>query len=188
LINEVATALSVANKAVLSGDPSVASDLSAMEMLSAHGTTELEQTLQIYLARFAPMGRDLRLVLTALRLAPELERSVDLARHIAERAGLVVDLPSPLLSLLTQMGDVALDMWRQVVVAWNDRDPGAADRLERIDDQLDDLRRRLYQQAADERLPVALAMQLNLLIRFYERLGDHAVHVSARIRWLATGR
>jgi phosphate transport system protein len=185
LITEVANAISVANEAVRQGDPAVGSDLGARQVLIGNSTIELEQMLQVYLARFAPMGRDLRLVLTALRMAPELGRSVDLARHIAERADLVNGLPAPVPSLVNQMGSVALDMWREVTEAWRDRDADAAARLERTDDQLDDLQGLLSGVAADEQLSVAVAMQLNLLVRFYERLGDHAVHVSARIRWLA---
>jgi phosphate transport system protein len=188
LITEVASAVSVANEAVRQGDPSVGSDLGARQVLIGNSTIELEQMLQIYLARFAPMGRDLRLVLTALRMAPELERSVDLARHIAERAELVNGLPQPVPSLVNEMGSVALHMWREVTEAWRDRDADAAARLEQTDDQLDDLQGLLSRVAADQQLSVAVAMQLKLLVRFYERLGDHAVHVSARIRWLVSGQ
>jgi phosphate transport system protein len=187
LFGEVIDALSAANQAVAAGDPAVASELRARQVLIGDTTTHLEQTLQVYLARFAPMARDLRLVLTLLRLAPQLERSVELAGHVAERAGLVGTLPASLQPFLIQMGDTALTMWQQVAIAWASRDESAADRLEQIDDRLDDLTQELGRQAGEEQLPAAVGMQLNLLIRFYERLGDHAVHVADRIRWLRTG-
>jgi phosphate transport system protein len=187
LVGEVIDALSVANQAAARGDPAVASDLRARQVLIGQTTAELDQTLQVYLARFAPMGRDLRLALTLLRLAPQLERGVELASHVAERAGLVATLPGSLPPLLSQMGGMALSMWEEVALAWDSRDESAADRLEQSDDRLDDLAQKLCRQAAEEQLPVAVAMQLNLLIRFYERLGDHAVHVADRIRWLRTG-
>jgi phosphate transport system protein len=187
LFGEVIDALSAANQAVAAGDPAVASELRARQVLIGDTTAQLEQTLQVYLARFAPMAGDLRLVLTLLRLAPQLERSVELAGHVAERASLVGTLPETLQPLLTEMGSVALTMWEQVALAWATRDETAADRLEQMDDRLDGLTQHLGRQAGEEQLPVAVAMQLNLLIRFYERLGDHAVHVADRIRWLRTG-
>jgi phosphate transport system protein len=188
LITEVVNAISVANEAVQQRDSTVGSDLGARQVLIRNSTTEMDGMLQVYLARFAPMAGDLRLVLTALRMAPELERSVDLARHVAERAELVKGLPEPVPSLIGHMGGAAFDMWRQVAEAWRDRDEGAAARLQQADDELDELQAHLGRVAADQQLSVAVAMQLNLLVRFYERLGDHAVHVSARIRWLATGQ
>jgi phosphate transport system protein len=187
LFDEVIDALTAANQAVAVGDGGIGAELQARDALIGQTTAELEQTLQVYLARFAPMARDLRLVLTLLRLAPQLERSVELAGHIAERAGLVGALPPSLPPLLDQMGSQALTMWQEVALAWNSRDDTAAERLDQMDDQLDDLTRELCRQAAEAELPVATAMQLNLLIRFYERLGDHAAHVADRIRWLRTG-
>jgi phosphate transport system protein len=188
LITDVVSSLADANLAVVTGDPAVAADLSGRDVVAGERADDLERLLQVQLARFSPMGRDLRLVLTALRLAPELKRSVDLARHIADRAGLVAGLPTSVQSIVQQMGSEALDMWQQVTQAWNRRDAGAAERLERVDDRLDDLSERLREAAADEHLEVATAIQLNLVDRFYERLGDHAVHVAARIRWLVSGQ
>jgi phosphate transport system protein len=68
-----------------------------------------------------------------------------------------------------------------------ERDATAYSDLDSADDQLDMLQERLVAELekADVSLPDAL--QTTLLARFYERLGDHAVHISERVGYLANG-
>jgi phosphate transport system protein len=78
-------------------------------------------------------------------------------------------------------------MWAQTATAWTKRDPGAASRLDSEDNEIDELAVALRERAGTENVSLPVALQLSLIDRFYERLGDHAVHVAARIRWLALG-
>jgi phosphate transport system protein len=78
-------------------------------------------------------------------------------------------------------------MWRGAADAWAERDPDAAERLDVVDDRLDNLHDQLVVELGLADLALPDAVQTTLVARFYERLGDHAVHISERIRYLALG-
>jgi phosphate transport system protein len=78
-------------------------------------------------------------------------------------------------------------MWRRAADAWAERDGDAAAGLDTADDQLDELHDQLVAELAHADIALADALQTTLVVRFYERLGDHAVHIAERIRYLAAG-
>jgi phosphate transport system protein len=120
---------------------------------------------------------------------PELERSGDLAEHIAQRAvrGLTGELTPRVRGLIEQMGRTGVEMWRASAEAYAERDGQAVARLREQDDELDDLHVSLIAELASGKLSIPVAIELALVGRFYERLGDHAVNIAARVRYLATG-
>jgi phosphate transport system protein len=136
-----------------------------------------------------PMGGDMRYLVSVLRVVPELERSGDLAEHIAQRAaaGLAGRLTPTVRGLLEQMGTICVDLWRRAADAWAERDSEVAAQLDVADDRLDDLHDQLVSGLGEADIAMADALQTALVARFYERLGDHAVHVSERVRYLASG-
>jgi phosphate transport system protein len=136
------------------------------------------------------MANDLRFLLCVLRMVPELERSGDLAEHIAQRAarGLASELTPRIRGIVQQMGRVGADMWRTAADAYVERDPDAADSLRERDDELDDLLVSMTAELASGSVSIPVAIEMALVGRFYERLGDHAVNLCERVRYLATGR
>jgi phosphate transport system protein len=124
-----------------------------------------------------------RSMLAVLRIVPELERAGDLVEHIALRTPqrLAAEIPVRCRVLLEEMGRVAATMWRLAADAFADTDPTAAERLRLRDDSLDDLHVRLIAELATSDISVAMAMEMGLVARFYERLGDHAVNVTRRV-------
>jgi phosphate transport system protein len=135
------------------------------------------------------MAGDMRYLVSVLRVVPELERSGDLAEHIAQRAvtGLATRLTPTVRGLLEEMGTTCVELWRAAADAWVERDRDAADALDKADDHLDDLHERLSTELETADIARADALQTTLVARFYERLGDHAVHITERIRYLADG-
>jgi phosphate transport system protein len=119
-------------------------------------------------------------------ILPELERSGDLASHIAQRA--VTNLGaqmSPLSrGIVQRMAEVALEMWHDAADAYMDRAFVAND-LAEVDEEIDILHDRLTGEIAAETMPTAIGAQVTLLARFYERLGDHAVNLARRVEMLA---
>jgi phosphate transport system protein len=185
----VAVGVDRASKAFWAGDTSEAERLIEAEGIATDVLTRVEHELQVAFARNAPVARDMRFMLTVLRVVPQLERCVELAAHIAERAELGPRLPPALAESLTSMGAITSGMWEQATTAWREGDPGAALRLDEEDDELDvlaDEATALLGQSSE--LGWTMVMEGRLVIRFYERLGDHAVHVCERIRWMATGK
>jgi phosphate transport system protein len=66
-------------------------------------------------------------------------------------------------------------------------DADAAGAIDRIDDRMDELHDRLIGELGQGDLELADALQTTLVARFYERIGDHAVHIAERIAYLALG-
>ena len=121
----------------------------------------------------------LRHLVGVLLILPELERSGDLAEHIAQRA--VTNLGaqmSPLSrGIVQRMAEVALEMWRDATDAYGDRSARAGS-LAEDDEEIDILHERLTGEMTAETMPTAIGAQVTLLGRFYERLGDHAVNLA----------
>jgi len=78
-------------------------------------------------------------------------------------------------------------MWRQAADGYVDRDADIAVRLNDRDDELDELHSSLTAELVTGQLTVPIALEMALVARFYERLGDHAVNIGERIRYIAEG-
>jgi phosphate transport system protein len=184
----VTSSVERATRAFAAGDESVAPSLVEGAGLSRAILTDVERQLELAFARQAPVGIDLRLMITALRVVPQLERCVELARHVAERAGLAPLLPADVLATFAEMGILVTNMWEAASVAWRDRDPTAAESLDSADDEVDVLCNEVAERLARLEEAPLVAMEARLAVRFYERLGDHAVHATERIAYLAGTR
>jgi phosphate transport system protein len=127
----------------------------------------------------------LQYLLLILQIVPEIERSGDLIEHIAQRArqGLARSLTPSCRGLVERMGEIATEMWQLAGSAYAVRDAGVAVELRLRDDELDDLHVRLTAELADAPISMAAAIEMGLVARFFERLGDHAVNVARR--WVA---
>ena len=178
-----------ATDALLTGDRDAAKVLVERDVLIDRAYLDIEELVKEQLVPPAPRATDLRFLLTVLRIVPELERSADLAEHIAQRAarGLTPELTPRVRGLIDQMSRVAVEMWHRTADAYADRDPGAHDRLNNRDDELDDLHVSLTSEISSGKIRVPVVIELALIARFYERLGDHAVNIAAHIRYLAAG-
>ena len=127
---------------------------------------------------------EVRHLVSVLRIVPELERSGDLVEHIAMRTpqGLAREITPQARGLISEMGRIGAEMWREAANAYADRDGYAADRLRQRDDELDDLHVQLSRELADSGTSIPVAIEMGLIARFYERLGDHAVNVARRVQ------
>ena len=154
---------------------------------------ELEERVYKVMALQNPVATDLRLLVAAVKLASEIERSADLVTNIAKAVHRIVglELDRELRALIVGMGDQAAFLFREAVASLLDRDADRADSLHTADDVLDELHAKFVQQVFTSHgagsLDVQQAVQLCLVARFYERLGDHAVNVGERVHFVATG-
>jgi phosphate transport system protein len=178
--------LSAATDAFLDGDREAARTLVADDQAIDSMQSSIEELVERELVRSERDGADLRRLVSVLRIVPELERSGDLVEHIALRTpqGLA-DIISPRArGMVEAMGRIGVEMWRQAADAYADRDWTAVERLRLLDDELDDLHVSLSAELAQGDNPNAVAIEMGLVARFYERLGDHAVNVTKRLRGL----
>ena len=98
----------------------------------------------------------------------------------------MADLPPSAIAAVCGMGEIATDLWRRAATAFVERRAECADGLDRRDDDLDSLVAGLGSSLSGD-VPREAVIDLALLGRFYERLGDHAVHLARNIRFLITG-
>ena len=179
----VSEAVAAANEALLGDDTDALATVRSGEATIDELMVEIEADIERLLLLQSPVAGDLRYALTIIRIVPELERSGDLAEHIAKRAGrgLVAELSPASRGMLERMGSVAVELWRMAADGFADRDPEAGERLEAADDELDDLHTALTAELLSGSVPAAAAADATLVARFYERLGDHAVHIATRV-------
>ncbi len=169
LSNDIATALKVVD-----GDQ-VIDDLAA----------EVELLVWERLGNEPLPSATLRHLVGVLLIVPELERSGDLAEHIAQRAAnnLGAEMSPLSRGIVQRMAEVALEMWRVAADAYGDRAADAAS-LSEDDEEIDILHDRLTGEVAGGTMPPPTGAQVTLLARFYERIGDHAVNLARRIEML----
>ena len=183
----VTEAVAGATEALLTGDRAAAQATADQDAVVDQLERDLEELAQREMFRHSPMARDMRYLLSVIRVVPELERSGDLAEHVAQRAlsGLATRLTPNARGILEEMGTACVEMWRAAADAWAERDADAAERLDTDDDHIDALHDQLIEELCQGDLVLADALQATLVGRFYERLGDHAVHIAERIGYLA---
>jgi phosphate transport system protein len=178
--------ITLATEALLGGDADVLRVVREREatMDSVYG--ELEDLVGQEIAMQTPVAGDLRLLLSVLRVLPELERSHDLVVQIAELATHTLsDSLSPrACGLIQQMGETGSTMWVQARDAWTRRDAAAALRVEEKDEDVDSLHASLMAELASGSMTLPVTMDVTLVARFYERLGDHARNIARRVPFL----
>ena len=181
----VSEALAGATEALLSNDVRAGMSVVEGDQSVDDLTSEVELLVWRQIEDEQTTTATLRQLVGVLLILPELERSGDLAEHIAQRA--VTNLGSQMSPLsrgiVQRMAEVALEMWRDAADAYGDRAARAAG-LAEDDEEIDILHDRLTGEIAAETMPTAIGAQVTLLARFYERLGDHAVNLARRIEML----
>ncbi|HVX20316.1 MAG TPA: DUF47 family protein [Acidimicrobiales bacterium] len=189
LFAEVAEALSRATAALLDQNVELAELVIDRDRVIDRRCDDLASLLKERLADAAQDPEELESTVDVLQMVPELERSADLAEHIAQRTlqGLGGIITSRSRGLIQSMSDLALRMWRLTAQAYDERSRDAEFQLSEADDQLDRLAANLV-TLGGERAEPKVAVDLALIARFYERLGDHAVNLARRIDRMAAPR
>ena len=156
-------------------------------------SVEIEDRCFRALALQAPVARDLRELVAIIKIAGELERSADLAVNICKAARRIYghDIDPVLRDLISKMSEQAQQLYIAAMDAFETNDAPKAAAIDDMDSFLDGLHRQFVQEMFEvhsrEQIELSVAVQLAVVARFYERIGDHAVNVSERTRFLLTG-
>jgi phosphate transport system protein len=154
---------------------------------------ELDEACYELLALQSPVAGDLRRVIAAMRIIAEVERSADLAVNVCKAARRIYghQLDPRLRGIIHKMGAQAHKLFIEATEAYLTDDAARAAALDDMDSYLDDLQREFVQAIftshSTEKLELQVAVQLAVVARFYERIGDHAVNIGERVRFLVTG-
>ena len=183
----IAEDLPEATTALLTGNNDIMQKLLERDKTVSALYPETEQLANREILLQAPVADDLRFLLAVLRVLTEFELSHDLVIQIASRANhfLADDLSPRTRGIVERMGNVVAGMWRQAADCWYQRDRSAALAVAERDDEMDQLYSSLIAELASGQMALPVTMDMTLVARFYERLGDHAVTIARRVVFLA---
>ena len=192
LTNMVSESIVKSSKALLTADLKLAEEVIATDAKIDDYQHDLDTRIIDIIARQQPVASDLRALITALRMSADLERMGDLSHHIAKVARLRHPnnaIPNDLVLAFTEMGYVAEKLATKVATVITTRDTDMALQVEKDDDEMDDLHRKVISGIISNGSSVTIesAIDLTLLGRYYERFADHAVAVARRVYFLVKG-
>ncbi|WP_406249332.1 phosphate signaling complex protein PhoU [Microbacterium sp. M] len=150
-----------------------------------------EQAIEI-LARQQPVARDLRIVVTALRVSASLERMGDMSEHIAQLARLRFPeraIPKGLKGTFTKMGELDVEISRTLSELLRTQDLRFADAIRNADDDVDELHASVFEKVLSDNWKgeAHATVDATLASRYHERFADHAVAVAKKVVYLSTG-
>ena len=189
----VKIAIENATTALLTADLTLAEKVIAEDLIIDQIQHDLDARTISLIAQQSPVATDLRTLVTSLRMSADLERMGDLAHHIAKSARMrypSTAVPPELSLTIEEMSRVCVKIIEKVALVIKNRDTDRALELERDDDEIDGLHRRIIQTLLDPNWKhgVETAIDMTLLGRYYERCADHAVSIARRVYFLVTGR
>jgi phosphate transport system protein len=154
---------------------------------------EIDNRCFTLLALFQPMAADLRAVVAAVKINTDLERVGDLAVNIAEAARrYALHPPVKRLIDIPRMAAIAQGMLRDALDAFVRRDVGLAKRVLDEDDRLDALKTQIFRELLTYMLqdPTTIepALDLILVSRHLERIGDHATNIAEDVIFIVSAR
>ncbi len=180
-------------EALLTGDLLAADEIIRGDDVIDLRSVDIEDRCFRLLALQQPMASDLRAIITAVKLVSEIERSGDLVVNICKGARRLYgrSFDPVIRGLITRMSDEAQQLFRRALDAYVEGDAALATALDDMDDildqQHDDFIEAIFQSHSSGRLDLEASVQLAVIGRFYERIGDHAVNIGERVHYMVTG-
>jgi phosphate transport system protein len=154
---------------------------------------EVDQRCFTLLALYQPMAVDLRAIVAAVKINTDLERVGDLAINIAE-AALRYSAHAPVKRLIDipKMATIAQSMLRDALDAFVRRDTALAQRVLNQDDELDGLKTQIFRELLtfmlQDTTTIEPSLDLILISRHLERIGDHATNVAEDVIFMVSAR
>lgn len=188
----VATSIEHATAAFNESNVSLAELVIADDAKIDIAALELDELAINILARQQPVARDLRIVVSALRISASLERMGDMAEHIAQLARYRFPekvVPKSLRPTFAELGALDVAVAKKLVELLRSEDSSLAEEIRNDDDRIDELHLRVFDKVLGDSWKGAAAdtVDATLASRYHERFGDHAVSIAKKVQYLATG-
>ncbi|MCY1717947.1 phosphate signaling complex protein PhoU [Microbacterium sp. SL62] len=188
----VTVAIDRATRAFGTSDVSLAEEVIEADAVIDEKAFELDELAIEILARQQPVARDLRIVVTALRVSASLERMGDMAEHIAQLARSRFPeraIPKGLKSTFTRMGELDVEVSRKLAELLRTQDLRIAEAIRDADDDIDELHVSVFEKVLGDswKGEATATVDATLASRYHERFADHAVSVAKKVVYLATG-
>ena len=188
----VADAIEKATTAFNQSNVSLAESVIEQDVQIDEAAAELDELAITILARQNPVARDLRVVVSALRISASLERMGDMAEHIAQLARYRFPekvVPKTLRPTFKEMGALDVQVARKLAELLRTEDTDIAESIRDDDDKIDALHLSVFDAVLGEtwKGEAVDTVDATLASRYHERFADHAVSISKKVRYLATG-
>jgi phosphate transport system protein len=155
---------------------------------------DVQEQAVLLIARRQPVARDLRQVMTVLKITGDLERIGDLAKNIAKRATAISGEahPKSLMVGLRHMTELALSQLKDVLDSYIERDAEKAMEVWRNDEKIDAMYNSLFRELLtymmEDPRNIGLCTHLLFGAKNIERIGDHTTNIAENIYYLVHGR
>lgn len=181
-----------ASAAFLSGDKIGAERAIATCSLVEERVLQLDELVVWTLARQAPVARDLRVLVSALRISSSFDRMAALAGHIAQIAEFRYPekaVPEPLRATFEEMAKLDVQLSHKLTTLLKTQDVNFAHEIQAEDERVDELHRSVFTVVlSDEwKEQSSHTVDVTLASRYFERFADHVVSISSKISYLTTG-
>ncbi|MFZ2964198.1 MAG: phosphate signaling complex protein PhoU [Rhodoglobus sp.] len=188
----VAESIENATRAFNESDVSLAESVIADDEQIDTAAAALDELAINILARQQPVARDLRIVVSALRISASLERMGDMAEHIAQLARYRFPdkvVPKSLRGTFAEMGQLDVAIAKKLVELLRSEDVKLAEEIRNEDDKVDALHLSVFDKVLGETWKGAAVdtVDATLASRYHERFADHAVSIAKKVQYLATG-
>jgi phosphate transport system protein len=188
----VAISIENATKAFNESNVSLAETVIADDSKIDAAAQELDELAINILARQQPVARDLRIVVSALRISASLERMGDMSEHIAQLARYRFPdkvVPKSLRPTFVNMGQLDVEIARKLVELLKTEDVAIAEDIRNEDDKIDALHLSVFDKVLGDtwKGEAIDTVDSTLASRYHERFADHAVSIAKKVQYLATG-
>ena len=181
-----------ATKAFGTSDVVLADEAIVLSEATGEKALALDELAIRILAKQSPVARDLRVLVSALRISASLERMGALAGHIAAIArfrfpGAAV--PESLKATFDEMGNLDVSLAKQLVQLLKTTDADFAREIQAQDARVDELHRHVFDVVLgdDWKENAVFTVDVTLASRYHERFADHVVDISSKVSYLTTG-
>ena len=183
--------IALAAKALLDGDPTLAAKVAPLDTEIDQMERDIESMCLKLLLQQQPVARDLRQISAALKMITDMERIGDQAADIAEIITFLKGRSCENCEAIGEMGRATIRMVTESVDAFVKRDIALAEKVVADDDivdrQFDEVKQELIRKIAADPTDGEYSIDLLMIAKYFERIGDHAVNIAEWVIFSVTG-
>jgi phosphate transport system protein len=192
LSSSVTEIMEKASAAFMNSDVKKADEAIALSEINEERALLIDEMAIRILSRQAPVARDLRVLVAALRISASLERMGALAGHIATIARFRYPesaVPKSLVATFTEMGKLDVALGKKLTKLLKNTDLDLARSIQAEDARVDELHRSVFETVLSPKWKenAIHTVDVTLASRYHERFADHVVDISAKVAYLTTG-
>ncbi len=192
IAESVFTIVTDASTAFLEADVKAADRALAIAETISEKALSLDELVIRTLALQAPVARDLRILVSTLRISASFERMAALASHIATIARFRFPdsvVPDSLSDTFDEMARLDIRLSKKLIKLLKNTSVDLARSIQSMDERVDELHREVFEVVLDKKWKESAmyTVDVTLASRYFERIADHVVDISSKVSYLSTG-